>query len=574
MRAPVRNMMAAASLLALTGASYEPSIIREYNVGVPMRDGTILSADVVRPGTDERVPVVLIRTPYGRATERYAEMGNWWAERGYAFVVQDVRGRGDSGGVFQPFIDEATDGFDTQSWAGRQSWSTGKVGTAGGSYLGWTQVYPASLNNPHLAAMIPAVTAPDPHRNFPLQFGVPMVAAAHWAALVDGRQRQSFDHVDLASAYHQLPLIDFDRAIGRRLPLWREWLDHPTYDDYWRAREYQTSLRKSLAPAMHVSGWYDDVLVGTLQNFAALSTRSPPAGFQKLVIGPWGHKVNAGRKLGAIDFGPQAMIDYDNLQKRWFDRWLKGIDNGIDREPPVRLFVMGANIWRDEWEWPLARTVYTRFYLRSSGRANGSAGDGRLDLKPPGKEPSDRFQYDPANPVPLITAPDATQVGGPDDYSEVQKRDDLLVYTTARLTSQIEVCGPIKVRLYASTSARDTDWSAQLQLVRADGYVQRLNDGIVRARYRRSIAKPEFVKPGSVEPYDIDLWATCIAVKPGERLRVQIASSAYPKFDRNLNTGGPIARESRGVIAHQQIFHDRRRPSHILLPIVPARAGR
>lgn len=569
-----RLAIATLSAFALTGAGGEPGLIREYNVSVPMRDGTLLSANVVRPNTADRVPVVLIRTPYGRNTERYAAMGKWWAERGYAFVVQDVRGRGDSDGNFQPFVHEADDGFDTQSWAGGRPWSTGKVGTAGGSYLGWTQLYPASLNNPHLAAMIPAVTAPDPHRNFPLQFGVPMVAAAHWAALVDGRQRQTFENVDLAAAYHHLPLADFDRAIGRNLPLWREWLEHPSYDGYWRARGYQSALLNARAPAMHVSGWYDDVLVGTLENFTALSRRNSSSGFQKLVIGPWGHKVNAGRKLGEIDFGPDAVIDYENLQKRWFDRWLKGIDNGIEREPPVRLFVMGSNVWRDEWEWPIARTVYTKYFLRSGGRANGSAGDGLLSLKPPAGDPPDRFRYDPANPVPLITAPDATQVGGPDDYAEVQKRGDLLVYTTPVLTAPVEVCGPVKVRLFASTSARDTDWTAQLQLVRTDGYVQRLNDGIVRARYHHSLERPEFVKPGAVVPYDIDLWATCIAVKRGERLRVQIASSAYPKFDRNLNTGGAIAREARGIAADQTVFHDARRASYILLPIVPARAAR
>ncbi len=547
----------------------EAPILREYNVRIPMRDGVELSANIYRPRASDRVPVILIRTPYGRNSESYERRGSWWASRGYALVVQDVRGRGDSDGRFRPFLDEAADGYDTQSWAGTRSWSNGRVGTTGGSYLGWTQLYPAGLNNPHLAAMVPTTSGPDPHRNFPLQFGVPMVSAANWAALVDGRQRQSFETVDLAAAYQALPLIDFDRVIGRNLPFWREWLDHPSLDGFWRQRGYQASLLNTNAPAMHVSGWYDDVLIGTLENFSALSRRTPSRGYQKLVIGPWGHRTNAGRRLGDVDFGPQAVIDFDGLQQRWFDRWLRGIDNGVDREPPVRLFVMGLNQWRDEQEWPLARTHYTRLYLHSGGRANGLAGDGLLGPAPPGNEPPDRYDYDPANPVPFLTAPDSAQVGGPDDYRQVEARSDVLVYTTPPYREAVEVCGPIRVRLHAATSARDTDWTAKLLVVHADGFARRLNDGIVRARYRAGLERPVFPIPNQAHAYDIDLWATCIRLAPGERLRLEIASSAYPKFDRNMNTGGPIGREGSGLVARQSVFHDRQRPSYVLIPFVP-----
>jgi putative CocE/NonD family hydrolase len=291
-----------------------------------------------------------------------------------------------------------------------------------------------------------------------------------------------------------------------------------------------------------------------------------------MLVGPWGHAVNRGRKLGAIDFGPSAVINLDSIYVRWFDRWLKNRPNGAERDPKVRIFVMGENRWRDEGDWPLEGTRYVKFYLKSGGRANSSLGDGRLDTLPPGDLPPDRYRADPMNAFPFLTDEAFSQIGGPDDYREVEKRQDVLVYTTDPLPRPMEVCGPLSVRLFAASSARDTDWATKVLAVRPDGFVLRLNDGIVRARYRKGFDQVHLLEPGKVEQYDIDNWSTCIQLGAGWRLRLEVASHAFPKFDRNLQTGGPIGREEKGVVADQTVYHDAARASYLVVPIVPAGA--
>lgn len=549
----------------------------ELNVRIPMRDGTALSADIFRPKADGKFPVLLTRTPYTKnkgGENSYAKQGRYWASRGYVLMVQDVRGRGDSDGRFYPLINEATDGFDTQQWAGTQPWSSGKVGTLGGSYLGWTQVYAAPLRSSHLAAMVPTVTPPDPNRNFPMAFGVYMPAAALWLAGLDGHINQDLDGPDINAALSSRPLAAMDKRLGRDLQVWRDWVAHPANDDYWRRQAYQDQLLDVDTPMLHVSGWYDDVLVGTTENFINMTTRAraPRAKErQRMLIGPWGHAVNAGQKLGAIDFGPNAVIDFDGLQLRWFDRWLKGIDNGVDREAPVRLFVMGRNEWVDESEWPIARTKYVKYFLSSRGGANGREGDGVLSTRAPAGEKPDRFQSDPANPVPYLSTLNWHQVGGPDDFSEIELRRDILVYTGPVVDEPLRICGPLRVKLFAASSARDTDWTAKILDVHPSGFAQRLNDGVVRARFRNGNDKEELLTAGKVEEYEIDAWSTCVELQKGHRLRLEIASSAFGKFDVNPNTGGPIGSEAQQVVAEQTLYHDRLRPSHVLLPVVSPR---
>lgn len=562
--------LAAASAFASTNA--EPEV--EFNVRVPMRDGVALSANIYRPAKPGRYPVVVVRTPYTK-TPNYDARGRWWASEGYVFIVQDVRGRGDSDGTFRPLVHEAEDGIDTFNWAARQPWSSGKVGTLGGSYGAWTQLYPASVGGSALTAMIPMAVPPDPDRTFPLHLGVPVPAAVPWLASIDGRTLQSLEGVDLPAAYDARPLVDMDQRIGRRLPAWREWLKHPVRDDYWAARSYQTGLLNSTVPALYISGWYDDVLVGATENFTNMTTRAHPGAHsrQRLIIGPWGHAINAGRKLGEIDFGPSAAIDMDGVQRRWFDRWLKGLDNGVDEEARVRLFVMGSNEWVSEQEWPIARTRYTKYYLRSDGAANSLRGDGTLSTTAPGRrERPDRFRFDPDNPVPFATALDSKQMGGPDDYRRIEERADVLVYSTAPSTASFRVCGPLRVELYAASSAVDTDWTAKLLDVHPNGYAQRLNDGIVRARFRHGHDRDVPLTPGKVERYGIDLWSTCVDILPGHRLRLEISSSAAGKFAVNLNTGGDQATQTKAESADQVVYHDATRLSHVLLPIVPAKS--
>jgi hypothetical protein len=562
----------ALSLLPAAGAETRYPVKIDYDQRVPMRDGVRLSADVFRPDAPGKFPVVLVRTPYDNASPAYARQGLFWASRGYVFVIQDVRGRGESEGEFYPLVHEAEDGYDTQSWCGTAPWSSGKVGTTGGSYLGWTQVYSAALRNPYLAAMISIATPPDPTRNFPIQHGAFSPTAVSWLAYISGKTLQDTSHIDLMAAYRRLPLHEIDEAFGRRIRAWRDWFDHPTLDDYWKKQSYQERLLESMAPILHVSGWYDDVLVGTTENYRNLTTRAAHEEARRkqwLLIGPWGHRVNTTRKLGDIDFGPEALIDFDSVQLRWFDRWLKDEKNGVESDPRVRIFVMGENRWRNENEWPLARTRTVEYFLHSGGRANSLFGDGRLDTEISEAEPPDTFRYDPEDPVPFITEPNFSQVGGPDDYRPVERRDDVLVYSTEPLSEPMEVCGPLKVQLYAASSARDTDWTAKILDVHPDGFAQRLNDGIVRARYRNSMAKEIILEPGRVESYDIDAWSTCVLLGEGHRLRLEISSSAFPKFDRNLNTGGPVGKETKGIVAEQRVFHDHERPSRLLIPVVP-----
>lgn len=553
--------------LAAFQASTPTPIVMTYDVRIPMRDGVTLSADIYRPKGDAPVPIILVRTPYDNGVASQVAAGKRWAARGYAYVVQDVRGRGESEGTFYPLITEADDGYDTIEWLAKQPWSTGKVGMMGGSYLGWVQVYAATRKPPALKAIVPSVTPPDPDRNFPVQFGAYGPATISWLAAVSGKTMQDISEHDLRGAYSHLPLYEADQLLGRTLTAWRDWLDHPVRDRYWEAQAYQAALKDVTIPMLHVSGWYDDVLVGTTENFVNL--KGNPNQF--MLIGPWGHAVNRGRKLGAIDFGPQAVINLDSLLTRWFDRWLKDRPNGAERDPRVRIFVMEENRWRDEADWPLPATRFVKFYLKSQGRANSRFGDGRLDTIPPGALPPDRYRADPMNAFPFVTDDAFSQIGGPDDYRKVEERQDVLVYTTAPLPRPMEVCGPLTVRLFAASSAKDTDWATKVLAVRPSGFVQRLNDGVVRARYRQGFDKEVFLEPGQVESYEVDNWSTCVRLGAGWRLRLEVASHAFPKFDRNMQTGGPIGKESRGVIADQTVYHDRDRASYLLVPIVERR---
>jgi putative CocE/NonD family hydrolase len=287
------------------------------------------------------------------------------------------------------------------------------------------------------------------------------------------------------------------------------------------------------------------------------------------LIGPWAHGINKDAKIGEVDFGPDALIDLNGYQLRWFDRWLKGADNSLEREPPVRIFIMGENRWRDEHEWPPARAQQTSFYLHSGGRANSRFGDGALSTAAPDAEPPDGYAYDPARPTPFITDALSNQIGGPDDYAAVQRRDDLLVYTTAPLEQDVEVTGPVRVELYAGSSAPDTDFMAMLLDIHPSGFAQRLCDGMVRARFRDGMDRPTPIEPDHVYCYMIDCWSTAQLFRKGHRIAVQIASSAFPKYERNLNTGESLATGTRLAVAEQRIYHDAARPSRVVLSIIP-----
>ena len=545
----------------------------KWGVRIPMRDGVELSADVYLPKAEGRYPAIISRTPYLKTTDITIENSKFYASKGYAVIVVDTRGRGDSEGVFVPYRNEGVDGYDTIEWAAKQPWCDGNVGTMGGSYLGRIQWLAALEHPPHLKAMISVVSPSDPFVEWPT--GIPTPHHLCWLFLTSGRTMQNMHKIEWNDIYNHLPLLTMDELTGREMPYWREEMEHEGLDEWWKKICYQDKFEQIDLPVLHVSGWYDDEQVGTPLNFRGMSTRAASETArrsQKMIMGPWGHAVNASTKVGDVDFGPDALIDIRGAYVRFFDRWLKGIDNGLDQEPNVRIFVMGENKWRDEHEWPLARTQWTPFYMHSGGAANSRFGDGMLTTEQPGAEqPADSYSYDPSRPFPFITDGTSSQIGGPDDYAALERRDDVLVYSTPVLTEDVEVTGPVKMELYALSSAVDTDFMVKLLDVHPNGFVQRLTDGMVRARFREGMEpeKMSLIEPGKVYKYEIDCWNISHLFQSGHQIRIEIASAAFPKYDRNLNTGAPLGKTSEYVVAEQTIFHDAAHPSAIILPVIP-----
>ncbi len=557
----------------------------EHNVRIPMRDGVELSADIYRPDAEGRFPTILVRTPYNNNSAYAITQSKFFAERGYVVVQQDVRGRHDSDGRFYPFQNEPNDGYDTDEWIGRQPWSNGKIGTMGGSYVGFTQLSQAIRGSKYLTAMVPNVTTFNTYGNWFYTGGAFQYAfALSWATFIDGRVNQDHSPYDWPRVFKHLPILTADEAVGRRFPYYRDWVKHPTRDAYWDENSFEHSQDQVSVPILNITGWYDIFLVGLLADHVEITKNAKTAVARKnkrMVIGPWVHSTWSRRNIRSerpgdnLDFGPLAEGDTLRVQLRWFDYWLKDIDDGVADEPPIKIFVMGENRWRYEWEWPLARTRYTKYYFQSGERGTNTLyGDGTLTLEPPrGGSPTDNFVYDPADPVPTRGGGNCCRsdlaLMGPFDQRPVERRDDVLVYTTPELTQPVEVTGPITVTLYAASTARDTDWTAKLVDVHPSGFAQNIQDGIVRARYREPGKPASLIEPGKVYEYTIDLWASSNTFLPGHRIRVEISSSNFPRFDRNLNTGKDPATGTGMIKAAQTVYHNAEYPSHIVLPVVP-----
>jgi uncharacterized protein len=538
----------------------ETGITRRYNLRVPLRDEITLAADLVLPAGPP-APAVVMRTPYGRSGERQSARAEAFARGGYAYVLVDVRGRGDSDGAFVPYRNDGPDGADVIDWVAAQDWCDGKVATHGGSYPGRIQ-WLAALHRPAaLKAMVCLVTPSDPFVEWPT--GVPDPMSVHWFRMTDGRAIQYTGDTDWMSVYAHRPLLTMDEAAGFVSPNWREEVRHTTLDDWWEPVRYQHRIGELDLPVLHISGWYDDEEIGTPANFAAM-TAAGRAG-QRLLMGPWGHAVNTTRKLGEIDFGPDALIDLDAYVLAFLDEHVRGIVPEPAPEP-VRIFVMGAGQWRDEATWPPASAGTHVFHLAGDGRANSRFGDGRLQAEPPvADQVPDEWVHDPDRPVPFITGEGSGQIGGPDDYLGVESRGDVLVYSTEPLAEPVELIGPVTLVAHVATSAADTDVMAKLVDVHPSGFAQRLCDGMVRLRYRNGFDRAEPVTPGQVYEVRIVMWDTCVRLDAGHRIRLEVASSALPKFDVNLGTGGDMITETEGVQATNRIWHDASRPSRLIV---------
>ena len=525
-----------------------------------MRDGVTLAADVTLAGSVP-APVVVMRTPYGKSGEIQSKRATGFAKAGYVAVMVDVRGRGDSEGLFEPYCNDGVDGFDVIGWVAGQDWCTGDVATHGGSYGGHVQWLAALEHPPALRAMVCLVTPSDPFVEHPT--GVPSPMYVNWFRLVDGRVPQYREDVDWAEIYRHRPLMTMDEAAGFVSPNWRARLGHRVLDEWWEPHRYQHRIGEIDLPVLHISGWYDDEEVGTPANFASMVAAG--RGGQRLLMGPWGHAVNTTRKLGEVDFGPRALIDLDEVIHGFLDEHVKGI-RPAQPPAPVRIFVMGGGEWRDEPAWPPPDVVETSLFLSSGGRANSRYGDGRLvGAAPAGEEPPDTWVHDPDRPVPFITEASSAQLGGPDDYYGVESRGDVLVYTSEPVSEPLEVIGPVRLLAHVATSAADTDVMARLLDVHPNGFAQRLCDGMVRLRYRGGFERELPVTPDEIYAVDISLWDTCQRFAPGHRIRLEVASSALPKVDVNLGTGGDMVTETDGVIANNQLWHTASYPARLVL---------
>jgi uncharacterized protein len=557
-----------------------------HRVATRMRDGVILYADIYRPVKEGKYPVLVSRTPYSteRAPSAYEEP-LFFARRGYVFVYQYVRGRHESEGKWEPFRDDIEDGYDTVEWAAVQPWSNGKVGMQGHSYGGHVQWRAAMAKPPHLVTIFPLVASTSLYHNWVTLNGAWRLSFNFgWGAdrqesrimqntgihtMRDGPESQRY-----ANALEFLPLIGMQELLGRHAQFYTDWIRHPDYDDYWKKLNVEEVFEEIGIPVHTHGGWFDIFTQGTQNGYIGVSHRGKTEMARKkshLVIGPWEHGVS--QKTGDMDFGRDARVEREVFELPWFDYWLKGMDNGVASEPPVTLFVMGKNVWRQENEFPLARTQYKKMYLSSGGRANGSTGDGRLSWEPPPATSSpDRYDYDPARPVPSTGGNNCCgtpTLSGPRDQRPIEKREDVLVYTSEPLSRELEVTGPVKVLLCAASDAPDTDFVAKLVDVFPDGRAINMCEGILRARYREGTSRPKPLEPGKVYELAIDLIGTSNVFMPGHRIRLDITSSHFPQFDRNPNTGEPFGTSAKIRVARQTIHHAGAHLSHVLLPVIP-----
>jgi uncharacterized protein len=520
-----------------------------YDVKAPVRDGVKLSVDVYLPRANGPFPTILLRTPYESTLAMHIEWAIWWARRGYAVAIQDCRGRFESEGVFYAYHDDGQDGHDTLTWLAEQPWCNGQIGTSGRSYGGLVQWQLAPHRSPHLTAMAPQVIMGDYFRDYhrvggTVQWALTIAAALTFSTAVAFTQQAASHIFGNQRFYRHLPLITADEVvIGRQIKFYRDWLEHEFYDEYWRAINTEEKLHQIDVPVYQQAAWYDPYTAAMLRMWNGLRQRGysdRARHYQKIYIIPWTHHIPESSKLGDLDFGPQAYVDLKREDLRWFDHWLKGSDTGILDEPPIRLFVMGTNVWRNELEWPLARTLWTPYYLHSGGKANTLYGDGVLSPDLPTNEPPDRYDYDPNDPVPTLGGNNSTWtlmkfaadqiLPGPIDQRPVERRDDVLVYTSAELEQDLEVTGPLAVVLYAASSAPDTDFTAKLVDVHPAGRAMHLAEGILRARHRTTVERAEWLEPGEVAEYHIQLAPTSNVFRAGHRLRVEISSSNFPRI--------------------------------------------
>lgn len=541
---------------------------------VPMRDGITLSADVYLPLSGRGLPTIVQWTPYESTRERFVAWGVWFARRGYAAVVVDVRGRYESDGDFYAWTKDGVDAHDTLTWAAGEPWCNGRIGTWGRSYGALVQWQLAHLGHPNLQCIAPQVIHDDYFwdgyfTGGAFQLALTLGAAALWSsalALITGPS--AADIVLNDRIFGHLPLIELDElTIGRKVDYWRDWWDHQSNDEWWH--QFRHDPDKVTVPIFQQGGWFDPYSGSHMRMFSAIGSRVP----NRVLMGPWTHEEEVETFRGDVDLGPDSVTVIREHELVFYDRYLKDEDNGWDERPSAELFVLGENAWRAESEWPLPGTEFTPWYLRAGGALSQDS--------PAADEPADRYVYDPNDPVPTIggnnsvlTMTQGAQTPirpGPLDQRVLEARDDVLVYTSDVLDLDLEVVGPVEMVLYAASSAKDTDFIVRLCDVYPDGRSIFLCEGMLRARYRKGVEGDtvEMLEPNEPTELRIRCYPAANVFKRGHALRLDVTSSSFPRFSRNLNTGEDVGRSTRIEVAKQSVLHTAAYPSHVLLPVVP-----
>jgi uncharacterized protein len=572
-----------------SAVSISIDMIVQYDVPMKTRDGVILYADIYRPKSSERFPVILMRTPYDKSVNWAVAPTSKIVSRGYVVIIQDVRGRYRSEGEWYPFRHEQADGFDAVEWAAALPYSDGKIGMMGASYVGATQMLASIAQPPHLAAIAPNMTASNYHDGWTYQSGaLEQWFDQNWTSQLAQNtiERLIHQNTNALVGAPTLPLTNYpvfnfgqlpaDAQLTQMIaPYYFEWLAHPDYDNYWKQWSIEENFSKIAVPMLQVGGWYDIFNAGTLRNYMGAKkygANDAARTQQHLLIEIGGH-AGFGRRIGDVDFGPHALENgYTDVILDWYDFLFKGIKNQFSIDKPVKLFTMGANEYRQEDDWPPPQAHATRYFLHSNGHANSLRGDGSLSTSAPKSEPPDSYVYNPGNPVPTIGGPlccdEEHMEPGPRDQRAVENRDDVVVYSIGPLAQDIEVTGPVTADLFVKSSAVDTDFTGKLVDVGPDGFAQDLTEGILRMRYRASQEHSELMNPVQIYEITVDLWATSNVFLRGHSLRLEISSSNFPRFDRNMNSGEEARFARNFVPATNVILHDTQHPSALILPVV------
>jgi len=586
--------VASAGWVVLSAQTAPPSngsnVIIQHDVPMKTRDGVTLHADIYRPNSPGKFPVILMRTPYDKSVNWAVAPAFRIVPRGYVVVIQDVRGRYTSEGEWYPFRHEQADGYDTVEWVAGLPYADGKVGMMGASYVGATQMLAAIAHPPHLGGIAPDVTASNYHDGWTYQSGAfEQWFDQNWTTQLAANtlQRKIEENANALVGAPVLPLADYPvfnfgqlpadaKLTASIAPYYLDWLAHPSYDDYWKQWSIEEHFADVAVPALHVGGWYDIFSIGTERNYMGIKAHgsTQAARTQQHLLMQIGGHAGFGRRIGDVDFGPHALENvYTDVILAWYDYLFKGTQNEFANDKPVKLFVMGANEYRQEDDWPPPQAQATKYFLHSAGKANSLRGDGTLSTVAPKAESVDSYTYNPMTPVPTIGGPlccdQEHMEPGPRDQRPVENRDDVLVFSTGPLAHDLEVTGPVSADLFVKSTAVDTDFTGKLVDVAPDGFAQDVAEGILRMRYRGSQERPEFMNPGQIYEITLDLWATSNVFLKGHSLRLEVSSSNFPRFDRNLNTGEEIKFAHNSVVATNTVLHDAQHPSALVLPVMP-----